>query len=327
MLKQNEMDDILNHFNPHKPAVLMCKPDYFKVLGPDQDGKFYNDQSKAGWQIYQKDPKGYLEKAHEQWQALKSTLEDKCGLQIILIEPRQSLADQCFTADASVSLVDKYNHTTFISCFTHPLRQVEAQYHHATLLKIFPETRFIPFESPFEGSGDNLYDRFRDVYWSGYATVHGQPAEGRSEQRSHQLLQKETGVRVISIEVHRPFFHIDTCFTCLNDGHLIVYPDGMSKSSYETVIQEGIKAFGLSKDDFLIEVSKEEAMQYVCNIVHIDNNIVMQKSNSKISNRLSALGYNVYEVDLSHFIYAGGGPHCLVNYVNQSRNQQKAIRG
>ena len=35
--------------------------------------------------------------------------------------------------------------------------------------------------------------------------------------------------------------------------------------------------------------------------------------------KTKALGYDVYTLDLSYFIMAGGGPHCLINNTNQLR--------
>lgn len=312
MLKDNKSPE------QEAPRFLMCPPDFFKVEGPDQNGEFFNDQSKLGWLQYQKDPVGYAALAHRQWHALKDTLEQELDAQITLVTADERLSDQVYTADATLSLLEGDKRYCFISNFTHPHRQKEAHYHlqHLEALHI---TDLIQMQHCFEGAGDNLYDPFRDVYWSGYTLDRAHPAAGRSDSKAHLDLQQATGITVHSLNVMRPFFHIDTCLSCLSRGHMMVYPSGMSAQSYDTLVREGIFEFGLDPKASIIEVTEQEANAYACNAINIGNKVVLPECGYRVPQILESLGYEVHTVDVSAFLGAGGGPHCLVNLINQQR--------
>lgn len=318
MLKDNNSKG-MEQTKKFTPQFMMCPPEYFKVLGPAQDGEFFNDQSKLGWYAYQKNPSDYLKKATEQWLAYKQTLETVFGADVILVEPQPELCDQVFTADATLSLVDDDHRISIISQFTHPQRQDETLFHEQILNQLDVSKR-IQMDLAFEGVGDNLYDRYRDCFWSGFTKDRNHPASGRSDKIAHEKLAQATGVQVHSIQVVRPFFHVDTTMSCLHHGHLVVYKGGMSPESYDLLITQGLYEYGLDPATYLIEVTKQEALDYACNMVNIGNKIVMTDCGERVKNYLTELGYEVHCVDVSAFMGAGGGPHCLVNLINQPRH-------
>ena len=62
--------------------------------------------------------------------------------------------------------------------------------------------------NPLEGSGDNLYDCYRDCFWSGYSSKLSPEgtSSGRSSLYAHKRLEEHTGVSIKSLEVIKPFF-------------------------------------------------------------------------------------------------------------------------
>lgn len=307
-----------------QPIILMCEPTHYRILEAEPPWRHYNDQSKKGFEIFQQDKNAFLEKAHEQWSAYKRLLEDKLNAKVVTVAPNPALADQVFAADASVSLIEPDREFSFLSYFTHPKRQKEVLAHEALIRKMFPLREIVAIDRPLEGQGDNVYDPVRDVFWSGYTAKIDHPAAGRSSKAAHRQLKQVCGFEIHSIHVMRPFFHVDTCLAPLSGGHMLVYKTGMDSFSYDMLIEKAFMAFDLSITDYLIEVTEEEAYQYACNVVNIGNKIIMPPCGERLPNILSRLGYDVFEVDLSQFIYGGGGPHCLVNYLNQPRRQALA---
>lgn len=301
------------------PIFLMCEPTYFKIPEPDTTWGHFNDQSEQGWHEYKQNPELYRQNAYSQWVAFKDTLISVFNAKVLLLEPVEDLFDQVFTADASLSLIDTSHHFSFISQFTHPKRCQESKVHEKIIKTHFPSREIIPFDAACEGAGDNVYDSFRDVYWSGFNATLDNPAKGRSDKQSHQQLQDCLGIKVNSIQVIRPFFHVDTCLASLSKGHILLYKNGIDATSYEMLLENGFHKLGLDPAKYLIEVSSDAAHQYVCNVINIGNKIVMAKCSTELPNTLRNLGYEVFEVDVSYFIKAGGGPHCLTNYINHPR--------
>lgn len=301
------------------PMFLMCPPTYYRILAAEPPWRLYNVQSEKGLEIYQRNPKEFHRKAESQWLNFKKTLEICFSAKILTLEPAKELPDQTFTADASLSLVEEHKQFSFLSHFTHPKRQKETKHHERIIRETFEGREIVPIDTAFEGQGDTVYDPFRDVFWSGYVENIGDPANGRSSKVSHQKLNAVSGIPVHSLQVKRPFFHIDTCLAPLSGGHLLVYKAGMDDKAFQTVLEQGILSQNLNPTEFLIEVNEHEAEQYACNVINVGKNIVMARCGDRIPNKLRHLGYQVFEVDLSYFICSGGGPHCLVNYINCPR--------
>lgn len=302
--------------NATRTVFLMCPPDYFELTAPDPDDGFANDMIAKSYERFAQDPEVFRQKATTQWVAFEQLVEQKLGAQIVLLKPETQLQDQCFTADASLSYRDATGtDITLISTMTHPLRTKETDLHRHKIKELFPERVLKTNPLPSEGSGDNLYDPYRDLFWSGFVTSPSshRPAEGRSDKRAHDFLSVETGIDVVSLEVKRPFFHIDTTLAALPQGHLLYYPGGFTQEAFATLIKKGIEDVKLDPDEYLIEVTEEEALLYACNLIYLGNKVVMTTCGDRLPNILTQKGYEVFTTDLSCFIQAGGGPHCLTN--------------
>jgi len=83
----------------------------------------------------------------------------------------------------------------------------------------------------------------------------------------------------------------------------MIYEKAFSASSLK-------KLHALTLD--IISISKNDALKMACNSVVYKNFIVMNMGCSKALHRkLEKFGLTVKEVDLSEFLKAGGGAHCL----------------
>lgn len=301
----------------HTPLFLMCPPTYFDLAPPDPDSGFPNDMIHQNYTTFQAQPKLFKEKAQKQWDLLKETLLQHLGAEILELSPQKGLEDQTYTADASLSLVlDKKKSVTLLSRFSHPEREEEVDLHHQFLKKKFPNQSFVFHKFSCEGTGDNVYDPFRNVFWSGYTKNPDEEhvALGRSSKKAHETLSKATGVKVVSLEVQRPFFHVDTTLFPLSKGHVLVYPEGLHAASYKDLCTH-------VRRDLLITINHKEALTYSCNGICWGDKVILPECGERLPALLSKKGYDVKTVDISALLMAGGGPHCLVNALNLRKTE------
>jgi len=304
-----------------KNVLLMCRPNHYTISGPDGNGNFANDFAKIYYEEYKKDPKALLNRATRQWMGYKIILE-YYGATIIELEPKEGCGDQVFTADPTLSLVGPDGAVTITSKFSNTERQIEVPYSVDIVQTLFPDRKIVNAEYNTEGTGDNYYDPFRDLFWSGYTENPGRrnAAAGRSDINAHRYLESITGVRVIDMAVKEPFFHVDTCMAPLQMGHIIAYKKGMQPEAYEKLLEEGFARYKMKPEDYLISVSDEDAIKYACNVRCIgDNTLIMPMVSDELQRTLTLKGYKVICSDVSEFIKDGGAMHCLTNNLNEQR--------
>lgn len=306
------------------PVLLMCPPEHYRIREPHPSAGHANDQSHEGFRVYQRDPAGFLNRSMKKWEALRTILERELGATIRTTDPVPGLDDQVFAADASISLVrrdEEGGAVSLLSRFTYDERQPEAEIHAAHLRAFDPARDIRTADFNIEGCGDNVYDALRDVFWSGCtrSPARARAGEGRSDARAHAQLAEFTGVEVIGLEVRRPFFHLDTTVAVLPHGHVLCGADGLTPAARSTLISRAFEPFGLDPDEYLINVSREDAERYACNVVTRDDVVVLPTVSDELLTALASKGYRPIPTDLTEFIHSGGGPHCLVNQINEPR--------
>lgn len=298
---------------------LMCPPDDFSLSPPDPVAGFANDMIAQSYEGYIKDPQGFRRKAFSQWNTLKETLVNKLGVEVITLKSQPNLDDLVFTADPSLSFIrEDGQEITLISNMTHPLRSGETSEHAKLIKSLFPKRKIEINTIPSEGNGDNLYDPYRNLFWSSYTPKPSplRPAIGRSDITSHTHLSERTNAQVISLQVQRPYFHIDTTLSALAHGHIVCYEGGISSDAFKTLMEKAFYDFDMAPEDYLIRVTEEEAAQFACNIVCVGKKLIIPQCGDRVPSLLKEKGYDVFPVDLSCFIQAAGGPHCLTNDLN-----------
>ena len=304
------------------PVLLMADPKFYAINAPYEDGHApANDFSVEGHEAYARDPKAFVAEARDQWLRLKDIF-NSLNVKTIVLEPEPGNLDQVFTADPSISLkTEKGKLVTIFSRFSNEGRQPEVEVQAAFFEADQSDAEFISASHRIEGTGDNVYDPFRDVFWSGYTSKPGREgtAAGRSDRHAHELLSEATGVEVISLEVQKPFFHIDTALAPLPSGHIVCYRGGMSAEAFEEMQQKAFDRYGLPRNEYLIEVSESDAVKFACNLRCIGDTIVMPTCSRALQNRLIETGYKVITTDMSHFIQSGGAVHCVTNNINETR--------
>lgn len=256
--------------------LLMCRPDFYGVeyeINPWMDRRRAPDR----------------EKARQQWQELYETLHG-LGAHIELIEPAPRQPDMVFTANAGLVVGGR----VILSNFRHKERQGETPYFRRWFESRGYAVETLPAEHPFEGEGDALFCGGK--LFAGYLY--------RSDVFSHRLLSERLGVEVLSLQLTDPrYYHLDTCFCPLRAGLAAYYPAAFDVYA-QKVLSENITE--------LIEISEADAARFAANAVVLGNAVVLNAGSAKFSDSLRGHGREVFEVDLSQFLRAGGAAKCLI---------------
>ena len=302
----------------------MCAPVFFAIRPPNPLKGAANQFEVAGYQEYLKDPIDYVRRAGKQHTDSQKLLRSM-GFNIKNIDPVEGLHDLPFTADASfsISLIKGWNvpprTVTVFSHFANEERSPEVEVTRKFFEREFParETHTSPFFT--EGFGDNRYDPYRGLSWSGFNknVSRETAASGRSDIRAHAFLTKITGVEVVSLETKFPYFHTDTSIGPLSKGHVLCFEGGLQPDAYQHFLWNAFDRFGLPRDEYLIKVSAEDAKRLACNTVCLGDEVAMPLCSQELQDSIRRAGYKVTATDLSCFIGAGGAYDCLTNYVNQ----------
>lgn len=268
----------------------MCEPKYYGIeyeINPHMNLK---NQAKS-------------DLAHRQYSNLCDILT-RVGTKLHFIEPQKGLPDMCFAANGAVVMKDK----VIIAKFKHSERQGESQYYEEWFRNngytIIPMSDYCIFE----GAGDAL--------WSGRTMFvgYGQRSNVLSANRIvYELIGssafKNEGSKacnyakdVLPLELVDPYFyHLDTCFCPLNKDVALIYEPAFHPESLRV----------LRKSIDLIPVPSEEAIQFACNAVIVDSNVVLPYGCDWTKKQLIKNGFKPHGVDMSEFIKAGGACKCL----------------
>jgi N-dimethylarginine dimethylaminohydrolase len=98
--------------------------------------------------------------------------------------------------------------------------------------------------------------------------------------------------------VDQRHLHLDTVVGVLGPRSFLVYPDGLAERR-------------LPVEGDALEVSREDAAAFACNLVRVGDVVVTGLVSAGLERRIRRLGLEIECVDLSEFHKAGGGAKCL----------------
>jgi N-dimethylarginine dimethylaminohydrolase len=259
-------------------TFLMCEPKYFEV------SYVINPWMAANI--------GRVNRALacRQWQQFYDTLAQLAHIK--LIEPVSGLPDMVFTANAG--LINKHKEA-IISSFRHTERQGESQHYY----KFFTEAGYrIKSLAPgivFEGAGDALFDASGEL-WFGSGP--------RSDAAAIDEIARVFQVNINPVELIDPrWYHLDTAFCPLSDGYALAYKKAFSTAS--------VAAIQLKLGDKVIWISDEDAINFACNAVCMDHEVILYRASSELKASLKRYNFTVIEIDVSEFMKSGGSCKCL----------------
>ena len=258
-------------------TVLMSSPEYFKV-----------EYSINPWMI--EGVEVDLELAKQQWENLKSTIED-AGAVVQVVPPHEQYPDLVFTANSGIVKEDK----VLIANFKFEERHGEEEIYSKWFSENGYEVSRIPSEFKFEGRGD--------------AFVLGEYLVGSYGIRSHKeallYIADQFGLKPKIAELADPkFYHLDTCFQQLptENRDAIFYPQAFKDES----LSEFSDLFNL------IPVSEGDANKLACYAVVINDTVIFPSEDIDVIQTVEDLGLNTAVANVSEFLKSGGACQCLV---------------
>ncbi len=227
-------------------------------------------------------------RALDQWRRLRECIE-ALGVGVELIAQAPETPDMTFTANAGVLAGDRF----IPSNFRFPERQPEEDY----FVRWFRARgyRIEPVHRPhyWEGEGDVLPGD--DAIFAGYRF--------RTEFRALDHLEQALGRELVRLELSdERFYHLDTCFAPLGDGHALYAPEGFTPAG---------RAQLAARFDDLIAVPPEESLRFACNALVVGRQVVLNSGCPRTTRALAERGYEAIETPTDEFIKAGGSVKCL----------------
>lgn len=262
-----------------KPRFLMVRPDYYDieyVINPWMKGNL-----------------GRVDKdlAKEQWEFFYRELSDVAEVQVL--EPAPGLPDMTFAANGALVL----NGKAVLAEYRYPQRRDEKQHFRKWLADHDFKIHQLPESDSFEGMGDALPDTTRNVLWAGYGP--------RSTLRALDQMAQILDVEVLPLRlVDERFYHLDTCFSLLDDGTVIYCPLAFDRPSL-LVIEQHVSP------ENRIEVSMPDALKMACNSVQVGKRLFLNDCSPDLQSRIESHGVELVRADLSQFVLAGGSCCCL----------------
>lgn len=272
-----------------RPTYLLIDPAHYDV------SYSINPWMKPG--TWNEDPAAHAAEARAAFGALKIALREAGGT-VEVADGTQGLPDMVFPANAGIVLDGK----VLVASFRHPQRQGEearfaAIFEQLKARGVIDEVVRLPVGMFQEGAGDCIWDRTRNLAWTGYGP--------RSSASSPDEIARVFGIDLIRLELAtEQFYHLDTCFCVLPNGEVFFYPAAFTKHGL-AAIRDAVPA------DRLMEAEPEDAARFCVNAVALDRNIIMAKATPRLKARFAERGYHVHDVDLAPFILSGGGAYCM----------------
>jgi N-dimethylarginine dimethylaminohydrolase len=239
--------------------------------------------------------------AAKQWNALRDAFE-QAGVSVETIDPVEDLEDMVFAANqAFVGSSDSYGKFFVPSRMRYESREREVPYYTSWFKKhgFNSLNLFLKADDQFlEGHGDLLWHPQQPLVWAGY----GFRSSKAGVARFAEAMQQQD-VTVVPLElVDETFYHLDTCFAPLNGNAAIVYPGALSESATAT-LRRGWKR--------LYEVSREDALQFVCNGITVNGYFLASHLPDNVATIVRNEGLKPVIVDTSEFEKAGGSVFCM----------------
>ena len=270
-------------------TVLMCPPTFFDVREPKNP--------HMGLAIDRV-------RAQHQWENLQRSLRDS-GIKVELIDPVQELEDMVFAANqVFVGEHQKLGKFIVPSRMRYASRQKEVAFYVAWFRRKGYHVIEVDLQGEYlEGHGDLIWHPDRSRIWAGYgfrSTIGG--------VEEFAAAMAKLGFPVTPLElVDKHCYHLDTCFSPLNDAAVLIYAEAFSASS---VVEIG------NSFQRVHHLTREEALQFVGNGIAVNRHFITPRLTQNLSRILASEGLTPVVVDTSEFEKSGGSVFCMKTFID-----------
>ncbi len=229
------------------------------------------------------------EKVFEEFEGLKKTYS-KLGVEYDELEPTKGLPDQVYTTDTGVPVGKIFIKSNYRYGQRKPEATVAAEYFTSKGYAVYQ----IPPAVSFEGEGDLI--RMDNTYFMGW----GQRTSYQAEEYLALALQHD----VVPLKLRNPeFFHLDTCFAPLKPDVAIYYPNAFTDEGKLTLS---------NYFEELIPVTKQDADAFACNLVLVNDTIVVNEAISEeLRGKIESYGFTIEGIRMHEYLKGGGSVKCV----------------
>jgi N-dimethylarginine dimethylaminohydrolase len=270
--------------------VLLCPPAYFDVV--DQKNPYMAKKLPVD-----------REKAQRQWEALCSALEE-AGCHVETIAPAPDLEDMVFAANqVFVGFHEGIGKFIVPSRMVHDSRQREVPFY----VDWYRQRGYKIIEvdlgnDHLEGHGDLLWHPDWSRIYAGYGFRSTQEGVGKFSDAMSKL-----GIPVIPLHlVDRYCYHLDTCFSPLNNEAVLVYPGAYTSDSLAT-----LRGFWKR----IHELTVDEAHKFMGNGIVANGRYLTPYITPHLESILSQEGLAPVVIDTSEFEKSGGSLFCMKTFL------------
>jgi N-dimethylarginine dimethylaminohydrolase len=267
--------------------VLLGSPDSFRWLGEEnaQYSALVRETLRRGHRF---DRDLALRQHAEMVDAYR-----QAGVNVHLLDAREELAYAVYARDSNFM-------TPFgavVTQLANPRRRGE----YANVLRFYLEHEIPVYDlvsaGNFEGGDFNMIEP--GCVLIGYTGLRGEEVAAR---QVGSWMEAE-GIEVRYAPIDEYYVHIDLMVCMLAEKLAAVCLD-----TTDPEIVDWIRARGIE----IVPVSFRETMGLGCNVVALGEHRVLSSTAApELNGRLRALGFEVYDPDMSQFQLAGGGVHCM----------------
>lgn len=273
---------------PAPRRVLMVTPDHFEVeyvINPHMKGNIGSiDQQNA----------------RQQWNRLKSAYAS-ISIKTEQIKGASGYPDMVFCANQTLPYLEPHTgqRGVLLSNMFAEQRRGEVEY-----LATFFESEGYKAQSIenradsyFEGMGDAIWHPGRYLLWGGYGY--------RTDVQVYKRISNFLDLNIIVLELTDPdFYHLDTCFSVLDERSVLIYPGAFSKA--------GLDLINRIFEQVLEAPEDESRALFACNAHCPDrHHVIIQSGCTETNTTLRTAGFEPVEVDTSEFLKSGGSVFCM----------------
>jgi len=153
-----------------------------------------------------------------------------------------------------------------------------------------------------EGHGDLLWQPEGSRVWAGYGIRSSRGGVERFAAAMHTL-----GIDVIPLElVDSTFYHLDTCLAPLTAEAVLIHPGAFSRKAQEFIRKNAARVY---------EVTREEALQFVCNGVAANRTFITSRLTRSLETALEREELTPLVTQTSEFEKSGGSVCCMKLFI------------
>jgi N-dimethylarginine dimethylaminohydrolase len=261
--------------------VLLCSPDYFSFQPINEITKGVLAKGETADLAAFKREHGDLIQAYRE-----------NGVEVELIDPVDGLDYMVYARDFGACLAEG----AIIGSFREPIRQDEELHYERRLRELGVPIIGKVTRGAFEGGDFWMLDEA--------TVVHGVVARTNWEGlRNAAEILEPLGYNVRGVQLSSQNLHLDMAFN-------IVAP-GVAVCAVEQMPDFFLRMLKKRKFE-LIEVPSSGVFKHHCNIQCLgDGRVLTFAGNTKVNEKLKALGLEVITPEITQILKGGGGPHCM----------------